>query len=104
MKAAYLFLVIGFLLLMHVDPTQSMADLNNNNPRYDRMLRGKRRSPPPPTFSRSIHQSPAPPGPVLPLYPPPPPPRPPPPGPPMHVPYFPPLHLKDCRPPPPPAY
>ncbi|KAL7146868.1 hypothetical protein ABFS83_06G070900 [Erythranthe nasuta] len=97
MKEAYLFLVIGFLLLMHVDPTLSMADLNNN-PRYDRMLRGKRRSPPPPSFSRSIHQSPAPPGPVVPLYPPPPPP----PGLPMPGPYFPPLYLQDCRPPPPP--
>ncbi|KAL7146872.1 hypothetical protein ABFS83_06G071200 [Erythranthe nasuta] len=97
MKAAsvtYLFLVISLLLLIHIDPAaQSTANHHSNNPRYDRMLRGRQPSPPPPIFGRQSHQKPPlrskvpdpdtipPPTTGVVVDPPPPPPPPPPPGP-----------------------
>ncbi|KAL7104093.1 hypothetical protein ACP275_08G223000 [Erythranthe tilingii] len=49
----YTFLLIGFLLLMHIDPTVSKP---NKNPRFNRMLKGKQPSPPPPTSSKIFNQ------------------------------------------------
>ncbi|KAL7143729.1 hypothetical protein ABFS83_08G212000 [Erythranthe nasuta] len=42
----FMVLVIGLLLVMHIDPTVSTA--NNKNRRFDGMLKGKQPSPPPP--------------------------------------------------------
>lgn len=83
----YLFFIV--FLLMH-DHTLSMQNLS---PRYDRMLTGKQRSPPPPSSSRLYH-------PKLrtPINPSPPPP---PQAPPVQKP-FPMPRSVDPRPPPPP--
>ncbi|KAL7143728.1 hypothetical protein ABFS83_08G211900 [Erythranthe nasuta] len=79
-------LVMGFLLLMHIDPSVSTA-----NPRFDTMLRGKQQTPPPPIPNGSNHQGAprTPTAPKIPRLPPPP----------ISGPHFPPL----CSPPPPPA-
>ncbi|KAL8046919.1 hypothetical protein ABFX02_08G205400 [Erythranthe guttata] len=93
MKAlvTYMLLVMGFLLLMHIDPSVSTA-----NPRFDTMLRGKQQTPPPPIPGGSHHQG-TPKTPSTQNRPPPPSPLP---TPPISGPHFPPL----CSPPPPPAY
>ncbi|KAL7104092.1 hypothetical protein ACP275_08G222900 [Erythranthe tilingii] len=86
-------LIITYLLLlvMHIDPTVSTA--NNKNPRFDRMLKGKQPSPPPPRSATLI-------SPKVPSFPSAPPPCPPP----THLLHFPPLHFMNRRPPPPPPY
>ncbi|KAL8050256.1 hypothetical protein ABFX02_06G071100 [Erythranthe guttata] len=59
-SVTYLFLVISLLLLIHIDPAaQSTApNHHSNNLRYDRMLRGRQPSPPPPISGRMSHQKP----------------------------------------------
>ncbi|KAL7104088.1 hypothetical protein ACP275_08G222500 [Erythranthe tilingii] len=90
---SYLFLVIGLLLAMHINPTVSTA---NKNPRFAEMLRGKQPSPPPPSSSKLNHQGTPPTSTKRPT------PPPPPPCPPMPRLHFTPLHFMDRRPPPPP--